>query len=422
MYQSSLMKAPESSAASFAAGRDGLRQSKGGQATRSDGIPLDGSARSTFESRFQQDFSDVRVHAGSSAQATLQNDRANAATLGRDIFFAPGRYAPHHPEGQRLLAHELTHVVQQNLPGATSPSADHETEAASVAHAFASGNASLRPVRAATRKPQFDKGYPKTVTISNATVSVASPAEETEANKLITDIKSIYNIDFNSATGLQAVKDKVVGDPDQPQTVSQSLANEPRHKVKDLLQTSSWTLTQLRAVKHGLSYYSPVLGMARSVSRRAGTTQELTSMSRVNTGLNKTNDATDPNVQGEYFSSASNATLYDSASSSTELADKTKAFEGTVVHEAAHALLGYGKPDFISNLKPPYWKDASTSTNDATAEKPVTTYGTKNAGEDLADAAMFYFLERATLQSKCPQRDKIIDNLVKGWAMPSPKP
>ncbi len=124
-------------------------------------------------------------------------------------------------------------------------------------------------------------------------------------------------------------------------------------------------------------------------------------------------DATDSNVQGEYFSSASNATLYDTANAGTELKDKTKSFEGTVVHEAAHALLGYGKPSFITNLSPPYWKDASTSTNDATAEKPVTQYGTKNAGEDLADAAMFYFLERATLQSTCPQRDKIIDGLGK---------
>jgi hypothetical protein len=394
----------------------------GAQTARKSGVPLDGSARSTFESRFQQDFSDVRVHTGSSAQAALQNDGANAATLGRDIFFAPGRYAPHQSEGRQLLAHELTHVVQQNLPGATSPSVDHETEAASVAHAFTAGRATLRPQRAAARKPQFDKGYPKTVKISNADVLVASQAEETEANKLITDIKSIYNIDFNSATGLQAVKNKVVGDPDQPQTISESLANEPRHKVKDLVQTSSWTLAQLRAVKHGLSYYSPVLGMARSFSMRASGAQELTSISRVNTGLNETNDATSKNVQGEYFSSASNATLFDSANAGTELADKTKSFEGTVVHEAAHALLGYGKSEFVSKLSPPFWQDANTSTNNAKAEKPVTTYGTKNAGEDLADAAMFYFLERSTLQSKCPQRDAIIDGLVKGWSPPSPKP
>ncbi len=386
------------------------------------GVPLDGSVRSVFESRFRQDFSRVRVHTGSSAHSALQSESASAATLGHDIYFAPGRYEPNHPEGRRLLAHELTHVVQQNLPGATSPSVAHETEAASLAHDFTSGSASLRPSRAAAHQLQFDKGYPKTVTIGSATVTVASKAEETEANKLIADIKSIYNIDFDSPKGLQAVKDKVVGDPDQPQTISQSLANEPRQKVKDLLHTSAWTLAQLRAVKHGLSYFSPVLGMARSLSTRSTNPQELSSLSRVNTGLNKTKDATSSDVQGEYFSSANNAALYDSAGASTELADKTKAFEGTVVHEAAHALLGYGESDFISKLSPPYWKDSNTATNDASAEKPVTPYGTKNAGEDLADAVMFYFLERSTLQSKCQQRDRIVDALVKGWAMPSPSP
>jgi hypothetical protein len=455
MHQSSLLPLQESPAPSFAGGRNDLLQRKSDRAparspsppeapsvvqeprfghsfadfqvhpdagaVRHNGLPLDGSARSAFESRFQQDFSRVRVHTGSSAHA-LQGENANAATLGHDIFFAPGRYAPHHPEGQRLLAHELTHVVQQNLPGATSPSANHETEAASVAHAFSTSNARLRPRHAAARKLQFDKGYPKTVKISNADVVVASQAEETEANKLITDIKSIYNIDFDSPKGLQAVKDKVVGDPDQPQTVSQMLGNEPRHKVKDLLQTSSWTLAQLRAVKHGLSYYSPVLGMARSFSTRSTGAQELTSISRLNTNVNKTHDATDSSVQGEYFSSSGNASIFDSANAGTELADKTKSFEGTVVHEAAHALLGYGKSEFVTKLSPRYWKDADTSTNDAIAEKPVTTYGTKNAGEDLADAAMFYFLERSTLQSKCPQRDRILDSLVKGWATPSPGP
>ena len=386
------------------------------------GIPLEGNVRCTFESRFQQDFSGVRIHAGSTDHPAVRNANAGAATLDHDIFFAPGRYAPHHPEGRRLLAHELTHVVQQGLPGAAAPSADHEAEADSVARAFTAGGTMLRPQRASARALQFDKGYPKTVKIGNSDVSVATPAEETEANKIITDIKSIYGIDFDSAKGLQAVKDKVVGDPDQPQSIADMYENKPRRKVKDVLQTSAWTLPQLRDVKAGLSFYRPVLGMARSFSTRAGTTQELTSLSRVNTGLNDAKTATSSNVQGEYFSSANNATLYDSAGAATELADKTKAFEGTVVHEAAHALLGYGESKFVTDLNPAYWQDAKTAASNATAEKPITNYGTKNAAEDLADAAMFYFLERGTLQSKCPQRDKILDSLVKGWATPLPKP
>lgn len=390
------------------------------------GRPLDASVRGVFETRFGRDLSSVRVHTDSVAGTFLHSAQANAAALGHDLFFAPGIYAPNRVEGRRLLAHELAHVVQQELPGGTSPSLDHEAEAGELASAFVTTNATLRPHRAATLSCQFDKpaAYPKTITIGNAAVKVASQAEETEANKIISDIKSVYGIDFDSTKGLQALKAKIKGDPDEPQTISQSLANEPRYKVKDLLHTSTWTLAQLRAVKHGLSYFSPVLGMARStVSTRAASPQELTSLSRLNVGLNQTNDATQSSVQGEYFSSSNTAALFDSADSGTELADKTKAFEGTVVHEAAHALLGYGKSDFINNLSPRYWQDADTPTNDPKAEKPVTNYGTKNAGEDLADAAMFYFMERATLQGKCPQRAAILDRLVKGWSgPPGPKP
>ncbi len=156
------------------------------------------------------------------------------------------------------------------------------------------------------------------------------------------------------------------------------------------------------------------------------TTQELTSLSRVNKGLNQTNDATDSNVQGEYFSSASNATLYDSANAGTGAQRQNQILRRARLcarGRSCAARLRQTKLPF-TNLSPPYWKDASTLHQRRHGEKTgVTQYGTKNAGLKIwPDAAMFYFLERATLQSTCPQRDKIIDGLVKGWAMPSPKP
>jgi len=56
---------------------------------------------------------DVRIHSGSSAGRIATSMGANAVTVGKDIFFAPGRYAPGTPGGDRLLAHELAHVAQQ---------------------------------------------------------------------------------------------------------------------------------------------------------------------------------------------------------------------------------------------------------------------------------------------------------------------
>lgn len=88
------------------------------QVLRSPGQPLAPSVRAFFEPRFGTDFSQVRVHADSAAQQSAQDINANAYTLGQNIAFGPGRFAPETQEGRRLLAHELTHVVQQSSQSA----------------------------------------------------------------------------------------------------------------------------------------------------------------------------------------------------------------------------------------------------------------------------------------------------------------
>ncbi|WP_224242992.1 eCIS core domain-containing protein [Hyalangium gracile] len=77
------------------------------------GAPLPGTVRSQFEPRFGQDFSQVRVHVGSQAAEAARAVQARAYTVGRDIVFGSGQYQPDTEGGRRLLAHELTHVVQQ---------------------------------------------------------------------------------------------------------------------------------------------------------------------------------------------------------------------------------------------------------------------------------------------------------------------
>jgi hypothetical protein len=80
----------------------------------SGGTPLDFASRSYFEPRFLHDFSPVRVHADSNASDSARSLNALAYTAGHDIVFAAGQYAPETAHGRRLLAHELTHVVQQS--------------------------------------------------------------------------------------------------------------------------------------------------------------------------------------------------------------------------------------------------------------------------------------------------------------------
>jgi len=80
---------------------------------RGQGEPLPESVRAEMESQFNHDFSSVSIHNDSTADTLCKQLSARAFTVGSDIFFASGEYAPDSQEGKRLLAHELTHVVQQ---------------------------------------------------------------------------------------------------------------------------------------------------------------------------------------------------------------------------------------------------------------------------------------------------------------------
>jgi hypothetical protein len=79
------------------------------------GQPLDSATRAYFEPRFGADFSGVRVHTDAQAAESARAVNALAYTLGQDVVFGAGQYRPGTSVGQRLLAHELTHAVQQNL-------------------------------------------------------------------------------------------------------------------------------------------------------------------------------------------------------------------------------------------------------------------------------------------------------------------
>jgi hypothetical protein len=80
----------------------------------SSGRPLDPGLRQDMEQRFGHDFSQVRVHSGAAAEQSARDVNAKAYTVGHDIVFGAGQLAPGADQGRRLIAHELTHVVQQN--------------------------------------------------------------------------------------------------------------------------------------------------------------------------------------------------------------------------------------------------------------------------------------------------------------------
>ncbi len=109
--EETLRTSPSSDRADAALSPDveaGIRSLRGG------GRPLGGSARGFFESRFRRDFGSVRVHDGERAADLASSVNARAFTLGTDIVFGRGQFSPSTRAGRTLIAHELTHVLQQN--------------------------------------------------------------------------------------------------------------------------------------------------------------------------------------------------------------------------------------------------------------------------------------------------------------------
>ncbi len=110
------------------------------------GQPLDTATRNTFETRFGHDFSSVRVHADERAAESAASLSARAYTLGRDVVFGRGEYAPETSAGRHLIGHELAHVVQQSRGGPDAPGVDEAglEAAADYAATQASAGAAVR--------------------------------------------------------------------------------------------------------------------------------------------------------------------------------------------------------------------------------------------------------------------------------------
>jgi hypothetical protein len=143
---------------------------------RSPGRALDSGVRALMEPRFGHDFSRVRVHTDAKAAESASAVSAVAYTVGRDIVFAGGSYAPHTPEGRSLLAHELTHVAQNasattadtSAPIRVGPAGDRfESEADRHAEAAAAG----APARGAV-SPRGEPGRLSRATLKFGTTKV----------------------------------------------------------------------------------------------------------------------------------------------------------------------------------------------------------------------------------------------------------
>lgn len=151
------------------------------QAQRGRGQPLPASERAFFEPRFGAPLDHVKVHADDRAAGLSASLSARAFTVGRDVFFGGGEYRPGTASGRHLLAHELTHVLQQDSASAT------QVRRMSISqYKFTKGTCGERNVQwvfsldtaAATDGYIVQKVVPTEVTMGCSILGGASPAVE----------------------------------------------------------------------------------------------------------------------------------------------------------------------------------------------------------------------------------------------------
>ena len=173
---------------------------------RSPGQRLDPTTRAFMEVRFQHDFSRVRVHADSQAMASAEAVQARAYTVGPNIVFGAGEYAPATQTGRRLLAHELTHVVQQERGVAlSSPSGRDGSTGAAAPTIF-------RPAQGTITQPTIQRAP----LCPSARDSGEVTKSQSPAGVLAVDT------DFDAAKESLSVHDFAIDQTSVPPTMTQS--------------------------------------------------------------------------------------------------------------------------------------------------------------------------------------------------------
>ena len=193
-----------------------LRHGKGGQ-------QMDKATKAEMESGFGADFSGVQIHTDSEAAEMSQGIGAQAFTHGNDIYFNKGRYDPNSKEGKHLLAHELTHTVQQT--GMVQKYRDPSATNFGAADTSALKESSFNPETDRNAKPWIHKIH---VTLSKSTVK--------DANDLDTHKGTLVAKYYDNEHKLSDISFSVTGGST---TFPSSEANHLVHRIEGIGYMSS---------------------------------------------------------------------------------------------------------------------------------------------------------------------------------------
>jgi Domain of unknown function (DUF4157) len=201
------------------------------KASRGGGQPLSASTKEFMESRFNHDFSQVRVHTDGQANQLASDLNAQAFAWQQHIYFGAGYYQPHTSSGKRLLAHELTHTIQQqdSLPlrphhqdasplVVTQPTDMLEQEAESVAYQVAQ-DVPITPVR-------VSEGIPAAQNLislrRNGSQAIVEPGAQQDAEKENAAMEEAKNAKFDAAEKDVANSDELVVEMTPPEASQQA--------------------------------------------------------------------------------------------------------------------------------------------------------------------------------------------------------
>ena len=161
------------------------------------GQSLSKQIRDFYEPRFGYDFSDVKIHTGNDAARSAESINALAYTYGGNIVFNTGQYAPESDSGKRLLAHELTHVVQQQSQPMRSVMRQPKKKKKS--------NSDI--VEAIKKNPLFKK-LPKFA--QDKIIEEIESAPETIVQKVAEEVIDLLNIDSELKEGLKKAVEGII--------------------------------------------------------------------------------------------------------------------------------------------------------------------------------------------------------------------
>ncbi len=233
---------------------------------RSPGQPLDPATRAYFEPRFGYDFSRVRVHTDAKAAKSARAVNALAYSVGRDIVFGMGSYSPGTAADRRLLAHELTHVVQQtgaqsNYSSIVLGEKNHasESEARQTAQAIETGSSSASVQSRVPMTAQRD--------FRGDDDPIHKPVIEQYRRKRGLPLSGVDQ--FGNPVGPTAAQIKY-GEPAQALVLAEEL--------QKLIDNATW-----KEIRKRVYPKESAAGIKRAKERKAGTLPELTGLGRIST-------------------------------------------------------------------------------------------------------------------------------------------